>query len=74
MREFDMEKARTIQSEVDELQDQLELEKQYIRTKHMGEIKCAGCGEYFPVETKMAGILKRTEKFCEECRDSDGSP
>ena len=74
MREFDMEKARTIQSEIDELQDQLELEKQYIRTKHMGEIKCAGCGEYFPTETKMAGILKRTEKFCEECRESDDSP
>jgi hypothetical protein len=71
IREFDMEKARMIQSEIDELQDQLDLEKKYIRTKHEGEIKCAGCGEYFPTETKMAGILKRTEKFCQECRESE---
>ncbi|KAL3765197.1 hypothetical protein ACHAWU_010388 [Discostella pseudostelligera] len=71
IREFDMEKARMIQSEIDELQDQLDLEKKYIRTKHEGEIKCAGCGEYFPIETKMAGILKRTEKFCQECRGSE---
>jgi len=69
IRSLDMKKARNIQSEMDELQDQINKEEQYLLVKSMGETKCVGCGKIFPTEKKMVGILKLKENHCEECRD-----
>eukprot|EP00584_Thalassiosira_punctigera_P002097 CAMPEP_0172530712 /NCGR_PEP_ID=MMETSP1067-20121228/4358_1 /TAXON_ID=265564 ORGANISM="Thalassiosira punctigera, Strain Tpunct2005C2" /NCGR_SAMPLE_ID=MMETSP1067 /ASSEMBLY_ACC=CAM_ASM_000444 /LENGTH=233 /DNA_ID=CAMNT_0013314959 /DNA_START=77 /DNA_END=775 /DNA_ORIENTATION=+ len=68
MRSLDMEKARTIQSEIDELQDQMNKEKQFLLTKRMGETKCLCCGEMFLTEMETVGILKMKKKHCEKCR------
>ena len=69
IRSLDMKKARNIQSEMDELQDQINKEEGYLMVKSMGETKCVGCGEMFLTEKNMVGILKSKEKHCEECRD-----
>lgn len=71
MRDLDRDMAQSIQSEIDELQDQINLEEQYLLTK-TAETQCAGCGEMFPTEKKMKGVLRTKEMQCETCRD-DGT-
>eukprot|EP00581_Thalassiosira_minuscula_P001793 CAMPEP_0183744824 /NCGR_PEP_ID=MMETSP0737-20130205/65927_1 /TAXON_ID=385413 /ORGANISM="Thalassiosira miniscula, Strain CCMP1093" /LENGTH=1321 /DNA_ID=CAMNT_0025980477 /DNA_START=126 /DNA_END=4091 /DNA_ORIENTATION=+ len=74
MRNLNMEKARNIQSEIDELEDQINKEERYLMNKRLdAETKCAACGVMFPTEKKMAGILKTKEKSCVNCRGGDNS-
>lgn len=72
MRQLDMDNARSVQSEIDELQEQIEKEEKYLLTKRLiglnGETKCSECGTLFPTEKKMNGILRTTVKKCEGCR------
>ncbi|KAL7539647.1 hypothetical protein ACHAXR_009469, partial [Thalassiosira sp. AJA248-18] len=68
IRSLDMENAHNIQLEIDELQEQIDKEEQYLLRKRMGETKCKTCGEMFPTEKKQSGILKTKEKHCESCR------
>jgi hypothetical protein len=69
-RSLDMEKARNIQGEIAELQEQIEQEEKYILKKKLGSTKCESCGSMFPTEKKQSGILKTKETHCEKCRDS----
>ena len=73
MRDLDMGKATSIQSEIDELTDQVEEEERYVMKKKMGQTECVGCGEMFTSEKKMKGILKVSQKHCESCRGDDSS-
>ncbi|KAL7552445.1 hypothetical protein ACHAWF_015694 [Thalassiosira exigua] len=68
MRALDMEQARGVQGEIDELKEQIDREERYLLKKKMGETKCTSCGEMFPSETKRSGILKLKEKSCPKCR------
>jgi len=53
MRIFDMEKARSTQSEIDEVRDQIEKEERYTLVKRLGQTKRAELNE-----KKIKGILK----------------
>jgi len=74
IRNLDMDKANNIQSEIDELQDQINQEDRYLMKKKMGETKCGACGEMFPTEKRKSGILKLKEKHCEKCRGGADAP
>ena len=73
LKDLDMDKATGIQSEIDELSDQVEEEERYVTKKKMGQTECIGCGEMFTSEKKMKGILKVSQKQCEKCRGDDSS-
>lgn len=70
---LDLESAGEIQSEIDELREQLDREERYMTVKRFGQTKCTGCGEMFLTEKKMVGILRTREKHCEECRIATSS-
>ena len=55
MRIFDMEKARSTQSEIDEVRDQIEKEERYTLIKCVGQTKREELNE-----KKIKGILKVT--------------
>lgn len=74
IRNLDMDKANNIQSEIDELQGQIDQEERYLMKKKMGETKCGTCGEMFPTQKRKSGILKLKEKHCEKCRGGDDTP
>mmetsp|Transcript_7102 Transcript_7102/g.15410 ORF Transcript_7102/g.15410 Transcript_7102/m.15410 type:complete len:130 (+) Transcript_7102:247-636(+) len=65
IRSLDMEKARTIQSEIDEL----DKEERLLLNKRMGETKCVECSEMFVAEMEMVGILKKKKMRCDKCSD-----
>ena len=69
MRDMDMVKANSIQSEIDELQTQVAEEERFVMKKRMGETKCKGCNAMFTSEKIMKGILKVNQKHCKSCRD-----
>ena len=69
MRDMDMVKANSIQSEIDELQTQVAEEERFVMKKRMGETKCNGCNAMFTSEKIMKGILKVNQKHCKSCRD-----
>ena len=73
MRDLDMGKATGIQSEIDELADQVEEEERYVMKKKIGQTECVGCGEMFTSEKKMKGIFNVSQKHCESCRGDDCS-
>jgi len=69
MRDMDMVKANSIQSEIDELQTQVAEEERFVMKKRMGETKCKRCNAMFTSEKIMKGILKVNQKHCTSCRD-----
>jgi len=71
MRSLDMIQAANIQSEVDELQEQIDEEDRYMLKKRMGETQCESCGEMFTSEKKLKGILKVNQKSCQGCRNDN---
>merc|ERR1712127_846195 len=72
MRGLNMEKARNIQSEIEELQDQINKEERYLLKKRMDETKCGKV--LFPTKKKMAGILRTKEKKSDSgVGDDDGA-
>mmetsp|Transcript_24562 Transcript_24562/g.52926 ORF Transcript_24562/g.52926 Transcript_24562/m.52926 type:complete len:1345 (-) Transcript_24562:161-4195(-) len=73
MRDLDMHMARSIQSEIDELQDQINMEERYLLTKTWAKTQCVGCGDKFPTEKRMKGVLRTKEMHCEQCRDGGAS-
>ena len=73
MRDMDMVKANSIQSEIDELQTQVAEEERFVMKKRMGETKCIGCNAMFTSEKIMKGILKVNQKHCTSCRDGRSS-
>eukprot|EP00804_Cyclotella_cryptica_P031036 CCRYP_013609-RA/>CCRYP_013609-RA protein AED:0.32 eAED:0.38 QI:0/0/0/1/1/1/2/0/1158 len=72
LRNTNFKKAKRLQGEIDELQNQLDLEKQYVLKRKLelatAGSKCITCGESFTPETKMVGILKTKEYKCPKCR------
>jgi len=71
MRSLDMIQAANIQSEIDELQEQIDEEDRYMLKKRMGETQCESCGEMFTTEKKLKGILKVNQKTCQGCRNDN---
>lgn len=72
LRNTNFKKAKRLQGEIDELQSQLDLEKQYVLKRKLematAGSKCITCGDSFSPETKMVGILKTKEYKCPNCR------
>jgi DNA-directed RNA polymerase subunit RPC12/RpoP len=69
LRNTNHKKALRLQKEIDELQQQLDLEKQYVLKRKLDMAsKCITCGENFTPEVKMVGILKTKEFNCPNCR------
>jgi len=71
MRSLDMIQAANIQSEIDELQEQIDEEDRYMLKKRIGETQCESCGEMFTSEKKLKGILKVNQKSCQGCRNDN---
>lgn len=69
MRDMNMVKANSIQSEIEELQTQVAEEERFVMKKLLGETKCKGCNAMFTSEKIMKGILKVNQKHCKSCRD-----
>ena len=68
LRNMNLKKAVGIQTEIDEVQEQIDAEKNYILQKKISDSKCVSCGEVFAPEKKMVGILKTKEHNCTKCR------
>ena len=71
LRNLNLNKAVGIQTEIDELQAQIEEEERYVMRKRMSGTECISCGEVFTQEKKMVGILKtKKEQHCAKCKVS----
>lgn len=64
----DITKALKIQTEMDEIEKQIEEEENYLRRKSFSETNCVKCGTAFETKKKMIGILKKKEMVCDDCR------
>lgn len=64
-------KAQKIQDEIDQLQDQIQKEGQFLLAKGLGETERKGCVEMSVKEKVMVGILNQTKKQCDEGRSSE---
>lgn len=86
MREFDIEMANSLQTEIDELQLQIEEEERYLLKKKLVQVVCVSCGEEFVPSSSlfaekntvgnsddMKNKKTKKEKHCEECRKVFGS-
>ncbi|KAL7446611.1 hypothetical protein ACHAXM_011633 [Skeletonema potamos] len=68
LKSFDVKKALRIQTEIDEIQTQIDEEEKYLRRKSFSKTSCTICGANFETKTKMVGILKQKEMVCDNCR------
>jgi len=69
LRNLNLNKAVSIQTEIDELNAQITEEERYIMKKRMNDAKCITCGESFPNKKKMIGILRTNEQHCPKCKE-----
>ncbi|KAK1745585.1 hypothetical protein QTG54_003509 [Skeletonema marinoi] len=68
LKEYDVTKALKIQTEMDEIEKQIDEEEVYLRRKNVSQTSCVKCGTNFETKKKMVGILKKKEMMCDNCR------
>ena len=63
MRDLNMEKAKRLQKEIDDVSLQINNEDQYLLRKKLKEVKCATCEEKF-VPVSLSGVRQRLLSGC----------
>ena len=72
MRDLNMEKAKRLQKEIDDVSLQINNEDQYLLKKKLREVKCVTCEEKF-VPVSMSGVRQRLLGSCDGNAAADSS-